>query len=450
MSNSESQTAVLEEKWAPILDHKEAPVFNASYKRKVTAQLLENQMQDTAKQREALTEDAYGPTNATDTSLIGRYDPILISLVRRSMPNLIAFDIAGVQPMKGPTGLIFALRPKYVEHTGDASEFKDTPVAFYDEPDTAHSGDQSGDNLHAGESPSVLNPYVDGDGATQNKNGVYTTGRAMETKAAEMLGTGKGKPFNEMGFEIDKMSITAKSRALKAKYSVELAQDMKAIHGLDAEQELANILSTEILAEINRELIRTVYATAKPGAQTTSQKGIFDLNVDANGRWSVERFKGLMYQIERDANSIAKETRRGKGNFIICSSDVASALAMTGVLDHNPALKADLEVDDTGNTFVGILNGRYKVYIDPYATEDYYVVGYKGSSHMDAGIYYAPYVPLQLYKAVDGDSFQPRLGFKTRYGLCSAPFAYGREQGDGKLEANKNVYFRRVGINNLM
>lgn len=440
----------LESKWGPILDHADAPILESGFKRKVTAQLLENQLNESRKQGEALTEDSYGSTNATDTSLIGRYDPILISLVRRAMPNLIAYDVAGVQPMTGPTGLIFAMRPKYVELTEGVGAFKDDPIAFYDEADTAHSGDKTG-TAHEGTAPSVLNPYTDAEGTEQNTNGVYTTGRAMETKAAEMLGTAQGEAFQEMGFEIDKMSVEAKTRALKAKYSVELAQDMKAIHGLDTEQELANILSTEILAEINRELIRTVYATAKPGAQANTQNaGIFDLNTDANGRWSVERFKGLMFQIERDANAIARQTRRGKGNFVICSSDVASALAMIGVLQHNPQMNNKLEVDETGNTFAGVLNGKYKVYIDPYAEEDYYVVGYKGPSHMDAGIYYAPYVPLQLYKAVDSESFQPKLGFKTRYGLCSAPFAYGREKGNGALEANKNVYFRRVGINNLM
>ena len=422
---------VLTEKWAPVLDHKDAPKMEDGFKRKVTAQLLENQMNESRKQTEALTEDT-GPTNVTAN--VGKYDPILISLVRRAMPNLIAYDIAGVQPMTGPTGLIFAMRPKYVELPGQTLG-KD---AFYDEADTAFSGV----GTHDGSNPAVLN---------DDPAGAYTTGGGMTTQAAELLGSDGNPAFKEMGFEIEKMTVEAKSRALKAKYSVELAQDMKAVHGLDAEQELANILSTEILAEINRELIRTVYATAKPGAQKgMATAGIFDLDVDSNGRWSVERFKGLMFQIERDANQIAKETRRGKGNFIICSSDVASALAAAGVLDFAPAISANLQVDDTGNTFAGILNGRFKVFIDPYATEDFYVVGYKGTSSYDAGLYYAPYVPLQLYKTVDSESFQPKLGFKTRYGLCAAPFAQGLNKGNGVLTPNSNVYFRRVGIKNIM
>ena len=423
---------VLTEKWAPVLDHKDAPKMDDGFKRKVTAQLLENQMNESRKQTEALTEDT-GPTNVTAN--VGQYDPILISLVRRAMPNLIAYDIAGVQPMTGPTGLIFAMRPKYV--TSGQALGQD---AFYKEADTAFSG--AATPAHAGDNPAVLNDTTPG---------TYTTGQGMTTNAAELLGSDGNPAFKEMGFEIEKLTVEAKSRALKAKYSVELAQDMKAVHGLDAEQELANILSTEILAEINRELIRTVYATAKPGAQKgMAQAGIFDLDVDANGRWSVERFKGLMFQIERDANQIAKETRRGKGNFIICSSDVASALAAAGVLDFAPAISANLQVDDTGNTFAGILNGRFKVFIDPYATEDFYVVGYKGSSSYDAGLYYAPYVPLQLYKTVDSESFQPKLGFKTRYGLIAAPFAQGLDKGNGALTANSNVYFRRVGIKNIM
>lgn len=424
----------LEQKWAEILDHKEAPVLENQFKRKVTAQLLENQLAESRKQVEALTESA-APTNVTAN--IGKYDPILISLVRRAMPNLIAYDVAGVQPMTGPTGLIFAMRPKYVKGGALGQD------AFYNEADTAFSG--AATPKHEGGNPAVLNPEAEGSA------GAYTTGQGMSTEAAEKLGSDGNPAFNEMGFEIEKLSVEAKSRALKANYSVELAQDMKAIHGLDAEQELANILSTEILAEINRELIRSIYTTAKPGAQTgMTTAGIFNLDKDANGRWSVEKFKGLMYQIERDANAIAKETRRGKGNFIICSSDVASALAMAGVLDFAPAIQANLQVDDTGNTFAGILNGRFKVYIDPYATEDFYVVGYKGTSHMDAGIYYAPYVPLQLYKTVDSETFQPKLGFKTRYGLVAAPFAQGLDKGNGELRANSNVYFRRVRVQNIL
>lgn len=421
----------LTEKWGEILDHENAPAMKDGFKRKVTAQLLENQMNESRKQSEALTEDT-GPTNVTAN--VGKYDPILISLVRRAMPNLIAYDVAGVQPMTGPTGLIFAMRPKYVTLPGQTLG----QDAFYNEVNTAHSGV----GTHEGTNPAVLN---------DTPPGKYTSGTGMSTNAAELLGSDGNPAFNEMGFEIEKLTVEAKSRALKAKYSVELAQDMRAVHGLDAETELANILSTEILAEINRELIRTVYATAKPGAQVgMAQAGIFDLDVDSNGRWSVERFKGLMFQIERDANQIAKETRRGKGNFIICSSDVASALAAAGILDFAPAISANLQVDDTGNTFAGILNGRFKVFIDPYATEDFYVVGYKGSSSYDAGLYYAPYVPLQLYKTVDPDTFQPKLGFKTRYGLIAAPFAQGLDKGNGALTANSNVYFRRVGVKNIM
>lgn len=421
----------LTEKWSKILDMEDAPKLDSNFKRKVTAQLIENQMNESRKQSEALTEDT-GPTNVTAN--VGKYDPILINMVRRAMPNLIAYDVAGVQPMTGPTGLIFAMRPKYVELPGQTLG----QDAFYKEVDTAFSGT----GTHEGDTPSVLN---------DSSPGTYTSGTGMDTNAAELLGSTKGTAFNEMGFEIEKLSVEAKSRALKAKYSVELAQDMRAIHGLDAEEELANILSTEILAEINRELIRTVYATAKPGAQTgMANAGVFDLDVDSNGRWSVERFKGLMFQIERDANQIAKETRRGKGNFIICSSDVASAMAAAGILDFAPAIQASLQVDDTGNTFAGVLNGRYKVFIDPYATDDFYVVGYKGSSSFDAGIYYAPYVPLQLYKTVDSETFQPKLGFKTRYGLTAAPFAQGLEKGAGALTANSNVYFRRVNVKNIM
>lgn len=421
----------LTEKWSKILDMEDAPKLDSNFKRKVTAQLIENQMNESRKQSEALTEDS-GPTNVTAN--VGKYDPILINMVRRAMPNLIAYDVAGVQPMTGPTGLIFAMRPKYVELPGQTLG----QDAFYKEVNTAFSGT----GTHEGDTPSVLN---------DSAPGTYTSGSGMDTAAAELLGSTKGTAFNEMGFEIEKLSVEAKSRALKAKYSVELAQDMRAIHGLDAEEELANILSTEILAEINRELIRTVYATAKPGAQTgMANAGVFDLDVDSNGRWSVERFKGLMFQIERDANQIAKETRRGKGNFIICSSDVASAMAAAGILDFAPAIQASLQVDDTGNTFAGVLNGRYKVFIDPYATEDFYVVGYKGSSSFDAGIYYAPYVPLQLYKTVDSETFQPKLGFKTRYGLTAAPFAQGLDKGAGALTANSNVYFRRVSVKNIM
>lgn len=417
------------QKWAPILEHADMPEIKDPHRRAVTAQLLENQTQANRQQAEALTEDT-APVNVTAN--VGKYDPVLISLVRRAMPNLIAYDVCGVQPMTGPTGLIFAMRPKYVSGGALGAE------AFYNEADT----DFSGTGTHAGTNPAVLNDAVPG---------AYTNGNGMATAAAEVLGTDTNPAFAEMGFEIEKVTVEAKSRALKAKYSVELAQDLKAIHGLDAETELSNILSSEILAEINREVIRSIYTTAKVGADVgTAAAGVFDLDVDSNGRWSVEKFKGLLFQIERDANAVAKATRRGKANFIICSSDVASALAMAGVLDYAPALSTNLQVDDTGNTFAGVLQGRYKVYVDPYATGDFYVVGYKGASAYDAGLFYAPYVPLQMYKAVDDTSFQPKIGFKTRYGLVANPFAEGTTKGAGALTANSNVFFRRVKVTNIL
>lgn len=417
------------QKWAPILEHADMPEIKDPHRRAVTAQLLENQTQANRQQAEALTEDT-APVNVTAN--VGKYDPVLISLVRRAMPNLIAYDVCGVQPMTGPTGLIFAMRPKYVSGGALGAD------AFYNEADT----DFSGTGTHAGTNPAVLNDAVPG---------AYTNGNGMATAAAEVLGTDGNPAFAEMGFEIEKVTVEAKSRALKAKYSVELAQDLKAIHGLDAETELSNILSSEILAEINREVIRSIYTTAKVGADVgTAAAGVFDLDVDSNGRWSVEKFKGLLFQIERDANAVAKATRRGKANFIICSSDVASALAMAGVLDYAPALSTNLQVDDTGNTFAGVLQGRYKVYVDPYATGDFYVVGYKGASAYDAGLFYAPYVPLQMYKAVDDTSFQPKIGFKTRYGLVANPFAEGTTKGAGALTANSNVFFRRVKVTNIL
>ena len=417
------------QKWAPILEHADMPEIKDPHRRAVTAQLLENQTQANRQQAEALTEDT-APVNVTAN--VGKYDPVLISLVRRAMPNLIAYDVCGVQPMTGPTGLIFAMRPKYVSGGALGAD------AFYNEADT----DFAGAGTHAGTNPAVLN---------DSTPGTYTSGTGMSTAAAEVLGTDSNPAFAEMGFEIEKVTVEAKSRALKAKYSVELAQDLKAIHGLDAETELSNILSSEILAEINREVIRSIYTTAKVGADVgTAAAGVFDLDVDSNGRWSVEKFKGLLFQIERDANAVAKATRRGKANFIICSSDVASALAMAGVLDYAPALSTNLQVDDTGNTFAGVLQGRYKVYVDPYATGDFYVVGYKGASAYDAGLFYAPYVPLQMYKAVDDTSFQPKIGFKTRYGLVANPFAEGTTKGAGALTANSNVFFRRVKVTNIL
>ncbi len=455
----------LQEKWAPLLDYEGLDPIKDNHRRMVTAVLLENQEQSIKEEREFLSET---PTNntasgsnagfsasATATGPTAGFDPVLISLIRRSMPNLVAYDLAGVQPMNGPTGLIFAMRSRYTSNSGTE--------AFFDEADSAFSGQNEGfdltngmtgaavgigSTLQQGTNPGLLNPQGS-QTATQ-----YTVGQGMRTDDAEDLGT-TGDNFNQMAFSIEKVTVTAKSRALKAEYSLELAQDLKAIHGLNAEAELANILSTEILAEINREVIRTIYRVAKSGAQAnTASAGTFDLDVDSNGRWSVEKFKGLIFQIERDANAIAQETRRGKGNIILCSADVASALTMAGVLDYTPALNANLNVDDTGNTFAGVLGGKFKVYIDPYAANvaasQYYVAGYKGSSPYDAGLFYCPYVPLQMVRAVGENTFQPKIGFKTRYGIVANPFAQGTTQGSGALNANLNAYYRRVRVNNLM
>jgi hypothetical protein len=440
----------LVKKWSPVLEHPELPKVTDSYKRAVTAVILENQERALREDRAFMSEAA--PMNSTDATSIQNWDPILISLVRRAMPNLIAYDIAGVQPMTGPTGLIFAMRAKYQSQASTAE-------ALFDAADTAYSGrNKLGSTVggfsstdNTGTNPALLNDA---------SPGTYTTGTGMSTAAAEALGDAAGNSFAEMAFSIEKSTVTAKSRALKAEYTMELAQDLKAIHGLDAETELANILSAEILAEINREVVRTIYINSEIGAQVgTTTAGIFDLDTDSNGRWSVERFKGLMFQVEREANHIAQRTRRGKGNILITSSDVASALQMAGVLDYTPALNNNLNVDDTGNTFAGILNGRYKVYIDPYsanqAAKQFFVVGYKGSSQYDAGIFYCPYVPLQMVRAVGQDSFQPKIGFKTRYGIQANPFA---EAGASTLNAvingagaaNSNRYYRKVQVQNLM
>ena len=415
----------IEKKWEPVLKHESLAPIADPYRRAVTAVILENQEKAMREERGILHEATHA--NATGAS-IDNYDPILISLVRRSLPNLMAYDVAGVQPMTGPTGLIFAMRSHYTSQSGDE--------ALFNEADT----DFSGAGTHAGSNP------VDG---------AYTTGTGVSTSTAE--GFGDSTALAQVAFSIDKTTVTAKSRALKAEYTIELAQDLKAIHGLDAESELSNILSQEILAEINREVIRTIYKVAKPGAASTATAGTFDLDVDSNGRWSVERFKGLLFNIERDANAIAQDTRRGKGNFIICSSDVASALAMAGVLDYTPALSTNLNVDDTGNTFAGVLNGRYKVYVDPYsantgAAAQFYVVGYKGTSPYDAGIFYCPYVPLQMVRAIDPSTFQPKIGFKTRYGMIANPYV---TQANGTIDADtfttaRNQYYRKVKVSNLM
>ena len=435
-----------EKKWQPVLEHPDLPKIQDSYRRAVTATILENQERAQKEDNAFLSEAA--PTNSSAGT--ANWDPILISLVRRAMPNLIAYDIAGVQPMTGPTGLIFAMRSRYTNASGSEALFNeaDTDFSARNAAGDSTTGQESGG--HAGTNPAVLN---------DSPAGSFTKGTAMATATAEALGDAGANAFAEMSFSIEKATVTAKSRALKAEYTMELAQDLKAIHGLDAETELANILSAEILAEINREVVRTVYINAEVGAGTnTTTAGVFDLDTDSNGRWSVERFKGLMFQVEREANVIAQRTRRGRGNIIICSSDVASALQMAGVLDYAPALNNNLTVDDTGNTFAGILNGKYKVYIDPYsannAAAQYFVVGYKGTSPYDAGMFYCPYVPLQMVRAVGQDTFQPKIGFKTRYGLQANPFA---EAGSGDAavingagNANANRYYRRVKIANLM
>ena len=457
----------IQNKWQPVLDHPDLPKISDSYKRAVTSVVLENQEKSLKEDAQFMSEAA--PANATGSS-IQNWNPILISLVRRAMPNLIAYDICGVQPMSGPTGLIFAMRSRFSSQSGTEALFNEADSDFSGR-NAAGSSTNTGfsQTAQSGENPAVLN-----DAPIPGAGPNYTTGTGMTTAAAEALGDASGNSFAEMAFSIEKSTVTAKSRALKAEYTMELAQDLKAIHGLDAETELSNILSAEILAEINREVVRSVYRGAEVGAAdndnsdaaiNTTTAGIFDLDTDSNGRWSVERFKGLMFQVERDANVIAQRTRRGKGNIIICSSDVASALQMAGVLDYTPALNNNLNVDDTGNTFAGVLNGKYKVYIDPYAAnlasnaspaKQYYVVGYKGTSPYDAGIFYCPYVPLQMVRAVGQDSFQPKIGFKTRYGLVANPFAGSDVTGTGSITADgltalsSNRYYRRVQVANIM
>jgi len=447
----------LQEKWNPILEHNELDPIKDTYRKAVTSVLLENQEKFLKEERGLVTEAA--PTNSlggtgysgssTATGPVAGFDPVLISLIRRSMPKLIAYDICGVQPMTGPTGLIFAMRSTKGTNRDIANSGVET---FFNEVDTEHSSENSANGL-ASNTQTGSNPGLLADGAGQ-----YTIGgQGMTTAQAEALGDGASNHFNEMGFSIEKVTVTAKSRALKAEYSLELAQDLKAVHGLDAESELANILSTEVLAEINREVVRTVYKIARPGAQNnTATAGVFDLDVDSNGRWSVEKFKGLLFQIERDMNAIGHETRRGKGNILICSADVASALSMAGVLDYTPALSgnSNLLPDDNSSTLAGTLNGRIKVYVDPYSANvsdaHFYVAGYKGSSAYDAGLFYCPYVPLQMVRAVGPDTFQPKIGFKTRYGMVANPFAEGLTQGQGALTANANRYYRRVKVTNLM
>jgi hypothetical protein len=431
------QTEHLQEKWQPVLGHPDLPEIKDAYRRAVTTVILENQEKAMREDASFLSESS--PTNHTGAQ-VQNWDPILISLVRRAMPSLIAYDVCGVQPMTGPTGLIFAMKAHYTSQSGTEALFNEANTGF------AGTGTQLGTEVLKALSAAT-----------------FTTGTGMATATGEALGDSSANAFAEMAFSIEKATVTAKTRALKAEYTMELAQDLKAIHGLDAETELANILSAEILAEINREVIRTIYQNAKVGAQTNvTTAGIFDLDTDSNGRWSVERFKGMMFAVERDANVVARDTRRGKGNIIICSADVASSFVMAGMMDYAPAMSTNLDVDSAGNTFAGVLNGRFKVYVDPYmnmtvpyanggaTASQYYVVGYKGTSPYDAGLFYCPYVPLQMVRAVGENSFQPKIGFKTRYGMQVNPFAEASASTDGAGTRNANVYYRRVQINNLM
>ena len=428
----------LQEKWEPILEHSDLPKIEDNYKKAVTAVILENQEKALNEDRAALEEAA--PLNSTGSG-ISNWDPILISLVRRAMPNLVAYDICGVQPMTGPTGLIFAMKARYNDYPTETR--LNNSEALFGEARSDYSGGADPTAGPVGSDP-IGDPFD-----TSSPSYASTTGAGMSTASAEALGDAAGNHFAQMSFTIEKATVTAKSRALKAEYTLELAQDLKAIHGLDAESELANILSSEILAEINREVVRNVNLQAKTGASATASSGTFNLDVDANGRWSVEKFKGLLFQIERESNVIAKETRRGKGNFILCSSDVASALSMAGVLDYTPALNTNINVDDTGNTFAGVLNGRVKVYIDPYASVDYMTVGYRGSNPYDAGMFYCPYVPLQMVRAVGENTFQPKIGFKTRYGMVSNPFV-GSTPSDGLASAGTNQYYRKMAVSNIL
>ena len=460
------QSDELQKKWQPVLEHTDLEPIKDAHKRAVTATLLENQEKSAREQAqgsggynapsllgEAAPANAMGGSSSVaSTGSVDIYDPVLISLVRRSMPNLIAYDIAGVQPMTGPTGLIFAMRSRYTSQTGTEAMFNEADASF----SMSYAGNtasQGAANSSAGAAQTGTDPS---DRSTSSTGGNYNVHTGMTTAQAEALGGATGEQFNEMAFSVEKVAVTAVSRALKAEYTMELAQDLKAIHGLDAETELSNILSAEILAEINREVVRTINYSAVAGAtKNTTTSGTFDLDTDSNGRWSVEKFKGLMFQIERDANELAKATRRGKGNVMICSSDVASALQMAGVLDYTPALTNNLQVDDAGNTFAGVLNGRIRVYIDPYfadATNNYYTIGYKGTSSFDAGLFYCPYVPLQMVRAVGENTFQPKIGFKTRYGMVSNPFATNDGNGIAARlgTGDGNIYYRIAKVTNLM
>ena len=433
----------LMEKWAPVLNEESAGAIKDNHRKAVTAAILENQ--EIALREEGMLNEA-APTMNTQSG-VANWNPVLIALVRRAMPNLMAYDICGVQPMSGPTGLIFAMKSTYRSEKAGATQGQE---ALFDEALVGYSGDSA--TTGNGSSSGLNDSSSSGVGTIDDERSGPYTGDPYSTAEAEALGDGVGESFAEMGFTIEKATVTAKSRALKAEYSLELAQDLKAIHGLDAETELANILSTEIMAEINREVVRSVNSQAKTGALTsnTAINGIFNIQSDADGRWSVEKFKGLILQIEREANVIAKETRRGKGNFMICSSDVASALSAAGMLDYTPALSTSLNVDDTGNTFAGVMNGRMRVYIDPYATQDYVNVGYKGTNPYDAGLFYCPYVPLTMVRAVGEETFQPKIGFKTRYGMAPNPFVSGTPQDTLANTVKNNQYYRIFRVDNIL
>ena len=463
MFNSEQ----LQEKWQPVLNHPDLPEISDSYKRAVTSVILENQERELKETRSMLSEADMS------TGAAANFDPVLISLVRRAMPNLMAYDVCGVQPMSGPTGLIFAMKARYGGGSTSNTE------ALFDGAQTSGSG-HGGIAVHDGTNPGVLNDggtapsEVQGDIGSGTDDGVYNVRPGMTLAQAEAISGGSSAnsglggsvanstaaagTFQDMGFTIEKTQVTARTRALRAGYTMELAQDLKAIHGLDAESELSNILSTEILAEINREVVRSIYTVAKPGAQGLTNGGRFDLDTDSNGRWSVEKFKGLLFQIERDCNAIGIETRRGKGNILMCSADVASALSMAGVLDYSPSMSTNLNVDTTGNTFAGTINGRIKVYVDPYesladGSGNWYVAGYRGSSAYDAGLFYCPYVPLQMVRAIGENDFQPKIAFKTRYGMAENPFARASIPTNidvNALAPSANVYYRRVRVNNIM
>jgi len=442
----------LVQKWAPVLNEETAGPISDHYRKQVTAAILENQV---TAMREEASQGSFGMINeyGTEAGNVDKFDPVLISLVRRAMPNLIAYDVAGVQPMTGPTGLIFAMKSKYKTTRGGATA--DSEALGIKEPYTGFSGDSGfpGSPDSSADPAGLSSANFDDDSTGGDKRATNLAGGGMTTAEGEDLGTTGNAAFAEMGFTIEKQTVTAKTRALKAEYTMELAQDLKAIHGLEAETELANILSGEILAEINREVIRTINSQAKNGGALTAAgtaSADFDLNTDADGRWSVEKFKGLIFQLDRDANTIAKETRRGRGNFVICSSDVASAMAAAGMLDYAPAISANLNVDDTGNTFAGVLNGKIKVYIDPYATTDYVTVGYKGTNAYDAGVFYCPYVPLTMVRAVGEDTFQPKIGFKTRYGMAANPFVDGAISNNGLGNVKSNQYYRIFRVANIL